>query len=38
MIPSKKQIADAKAACGGALLLFRMADFYEAFDEDASLR
>jgi DNA mismatch repair ATPase MutS len=36
MIPTSQQIADAKAACGGAVLLFRLGDFYEAFDEDAT--
>lgn len=30
-----QQYHDAKAACGDALLLFRMGDFYELFFEDA---
>ncbi len=30
-----QQYMDAKAACGDALLLFRMGDFYELFFEDA---
>jgi DNA mismatch repair protein MutS len=30
-----QQYHDAKAACGDALLLFRMGDFYELFHEDA---
>lgn len=30
-----EQYSDAKAACGDAILLFRMGDFYEAFNEDA---
>ena len=30
-----QQYLDAKAACGEALLLFRMGDFYELFYEDA---
>ena len=30
-----QQYLDAKAACGDALLLFRMGDFYEVFYDDA---
>ncbi len=30
-----QQFHDAKAACPGALLLFRMGDFYELFQDDA---
>jgi len=30
-----QQYFDAKAACGDALLFFRMGDFYELFNEDA---
>jgi len=30
-----RQYEDAKAACGDAILLFRMGDFYELFFEDA---
>jgi DNA mismatch repair protein MutS len=30
-----KQYEDAKAACGDAILLFRMGDFYELFHDDA---
>lgn len=33
--PMMQQYEDAKAACGDALLLFRMGDFYELFHEDA---
>ncbi len=33
--PMMQQYEDAKAVCGGALLLFRMGDFYELFHEDA---
>ncbi len=33
--PMMQQYLDAKAACGDALLLFRMGDFYELFQEDA---
>jgi DNA mismatch repair protein MutS len=33
--PMMRQYEEAKAACGDALLLFRMGDFYELFYEDA---
>lgn len=33
--PMMKQYYEAKQACPDALLLFRMGDFYELFDEDA---
>ncbi|MFO0885754.1 MAG: DNA mismatch repair protein MutS, partial [Pirellulales bacterium] len=33
--PMMQQYEDAKAACGDAILLFRMGDFYELFHEDA---
>ncbi len=33
--PMMQQYDDAKQACGDALLLFRMGDFYELFFEDA---
>jgi DNA mismatch repair protein MutS len=33
--PMMQQYHDAKQACGDALLLFRMGDFYELFFEDA---
>lgn len=33
--PMMQQYQDAKAACGDALLLFRMGDFYELFFDDA---
>jgi DNA mismatch repair protein MutS len=33
--PMMQQYLDAKAACGEALLLFRMGDFYELFGDDA---
>ncbi len=35
MTPMMRQYHDAKAACGDALLLFRMGDFYELFLDDA---
>lgn len=35
--PMMQQYFDAKAACGDALLLFRMGDFYELFHEDAKI-
>ena len=33
--PMMQQYLDAKAACGDALLFFRMGDFYELFHDDA---
>ncbi len=33
--PMMRQYEEAKAACGDAILLFRMGDFYELFYEDA---
>ena len=33
--PMMQQYQDAKAACGDAILLFRMGDFYELFLDDA---
>jgi DNA mismatch repair protein MutS len=33
--PMMKQYEEAKAACGDAILLFRMGDFYELFHDDA---
>ncbi len=33
--PMMKQYQDAKATCEGAILLFRMGDFYELFHDDA---
>src|SRR4051794_24177384 len=33
--PMMQQYLDAKNACGDALLLFRMGDFYELFHDDA---
>ncbi|ADB18918.1 DNA mismatch repair protein MutS [Pirellula staleyi DSM 6068] len=33
--PMMQQYLDAKQACGDALLLFRMGDFYELFHDDA---
>jgi DNA mismatch repair protein MutS len=33
--PMMRQYEEAKQACGDALLLFRMGDFYELFHEDA---
>ncbi len=35
--PMMRQYLDAKAACGDAILLFRMGDFYELFHEDAKI-
>ena len=35
--PMMRQYHEAKAACGNALLLFRMGDFYELFFEDAKI-
>lgn len=35
--PMMRQYHEAKAACGDALLLFRMGDFYELFLEDAKI-
>ncbi len=37
MTPMMRQYHDAKAACGDALLFFRMGDFYELFLEDAKV-
>src|SRR5438552_15658081 len=36
MTPMMQQYRDAKARHPGMLLLFRMGDFYELFDEDAN--
>ncbi|MBX3423438.1 MAG: DNA mismatch repair protein MutS [Pirellulaceae bacterium] len=33
--PMQRQYDQAKAACGDAILLFRVGDFYELFNEDA---
>jgi DNA mismatch repair protein MutS len=35
LTPMRKQYEEAKRACPDALLLFRMGDFYEMFDDDA---
>ena len=35
--PVRKQYLDIKAAYPGALVLFRMGDFYETFDDDARI-
>jgi DNA mismatch repair protein MutS len=35
--PMMQQYQEAKAACPGAVLLFRMGDFYELFFEDAKI-
>ena len=35
LTPMMQQYQEAKAACPGALLLFRMGDFYEMFHDDA---
>ena len=37
MTPMMRQYHEAKAACGDALLLFRMGDFYELFFDDAKV-
>ncbi|MEM0926062.1 MAG: DNA mismatch repair protein MutS, partial [Planctomycetota bacterium] len=37
MTPMMKQYHEAKSACGEALLLFRMGDFYELFFDDAKV-
>ncbi|MEM8669878.1 MAG: DNA mismatch repair protein MutS [Planctomycetota bacterium] len=37
MTPMMRQYHEAKAACGDALLLFRMGDFYELFLDDAKV-
>jgi DNA mismatch repair protein MutS len=37
MTPMMRQYHEAKAACGDALLFFRMGDFYELFFDDAKL-
>ncbi|MEE2935091.1 MAG: DNA mismatch repair protein MutS [Planctomycetota bacterium] len=37
MTPMMRQYHEAKSACGDALLLFRMGDFYELFLEDAKV-
>ena len=37
MTPMMKQYHEAKSACGDALLLFRMGDFYELFLDDAKV-
>src|SRR3954454_4706288 len=37
MTPMMQQYRDAKARHPGVLLLFRMGDFYELFDDDAQL-
>ncbi|TWT76762.1 DNA mismatch repair protein MutS [Planctomycetes bacterium CA13] len=37
MTPMMKQYHEAKAACGDALLFFRMGDFYELFLDDAKV-
>ncbi|MEM6689288.1 MAG: DNA mismatch repair protein MutS [Planctomycetota bacterium] len=37
MTPMMRQYHEAKDACGDALLLFRMGDFYELFFEDAKV-
>ncbi|MDA7864948.1 DNA mismatch repair protein MutS [bacterium] len=37
MTPMMRQYHDAKAACGDALLFFRMGDFYELFLDDAKV-
>lgn len=35
MTPMMQQYHEAKTACGDAILLFRMGDFYELFNDDA---
>jgi DNA mismatch repair protein MutS len=36
-VPSRRQYLDLKAAHPGAILLYRLGDFYETFDEDAQV-
>ena len=37
LTPSRKQYLDLKAQYQDSILLYRMGDFYECFDEDAEL-
>lgn len=37
LTPMMQQYTDAKNACGDALLLFRVGDFYELFHDDAQV-
>jgi DNA mismatch repair protein MutS len=37
LVPSRRQYLDLKAQHPGAILLYRLGDFYETFDEDASI-
>ncbi len=37
MTPVRRQYLDLKARYPGAILFFRMGDFYETFDEDAKV-
>ncbi|MBX3416389.1 MAG: DNA mismatch repair protein MutS [Pirellulaceae bacterium] len=37
MTPMMRQYENAKSACGDAILLFRMGDFYELFHDDAKI-
>ena len=37
LVPSRRQYLDLKAQHPGAILLYRLGDFYETFDEDAKV-
>src|SRR5215204_3413364 len=37
LVPSRRQYLDLKAQHPGAILLYRLGDFYETFDEDATI-
>src|SRR3954453_22900189 len=37
LVPSRRQYLDLKAQHPGAILLYRLGDFYETFDEDARI-
>src|SRR3954451_17419327 len=37
LVPSRRQYLDLKAQNPGAILLYRLGDFYETFDEDATI-
>jgi DNA mismatch repair protein MutS len=37
LVPSRRQYLDLKAQHPGAILLYRLGDFYETFDEDAEI-
>src|SRR5215218_3512797 len=37
LVPSRRQYLELKAQHPGAILLYRLGDFYETFDEDAQI-